>query len=120
VPGIGQNGIDDLYKVARPDVDFVIVEYKFGTSRLKNTADGLQMSDSWLLGKTTRRDRIFESVSRDVALSKSVEYALRSGRVEKWLIHTNKIGGVTVWVLDKAGKFIPDQQAASKILLDLP
>jgi hypothetical protein len=26
---VGQNGIDDLYKVNKPGVDYVIVEYKF-------------------------------------------------------------------------------------------
>lgn len=52
-PGIGQSGVDDLYKVDKPDVDYVVVEYKFGSSRLVNTTDGLQMSDGWLRGDNT-------------------------------------------------------------------
>lgn len=30
MPGVGETGIDDLYKVNRPDVDYVVIEYKFG------------------------------------------------------------------------------------------
>ncbi|WP_122690370.1 hypothetical protein [Pseudomonas viridiflava] len=44
-PDIGQTGIDDLYKIDKPGVDYLIVEYKFGSSKLKPTRDGLQMSD---------------------------------------------------------------------------
>ena len=37
---VGQSGIDDLYKINKPGVDYVIVEYKFGQSALKKTASG--------------------------------------------------------------------------------
>ena len=113
-PGIGQTGIDDLYKVDKPGVDYVVVEYKFGSSVLKETKDGLQMSDSWLTGTNTNYNRILESVGRSEA--PLVREALDSGRVEKWLVHTDPFGNVTVGVLDKAGKFIPNPQQASKIL----
>ena len=113
-PGIGQTGIDDLYKVNKPGVDYVVVEYKFGSSVLGKTADGLQMSDDWLTGVNTKYDRILESVGRAEALE--VSDALKSGRIEKWLVHTDPFGRVTVGVLDKAGKFIPNPQQASKIL----
>jgi len=86
----------------------------------KNAADGLQMSDSWLTGETKRRDGIFESVNQNSSIAKNIRNSLTNGHVEKWLVHTDSIGGVTVWVLDKVGKFIPDQQAASKILQSLP
>ncbi|WP_155638453.1 hypothetical protein [Burkholderia cepacia] len=52
VPAVGEQGIDDFYKVNKPDVDYVIVEYKYDTSKLKKTDDGLQMSDDWLSGET--------------------------------------------------------------------
>ncbi|MGD7160120.1 DUF637 domain-containing protein, partial [Ralstonia pseudosolanacearum] len=35
-PGVGEAGIDDLYKVNKPGVDYVVVEYKFGSSKLGN------------------------------------------------------------------------------------
>lgn len=50
IPELGQTDIDDLYKVARPDVDYVVIEYKFDKSALGNTTDGKQMSDAWLRG----------------------------------------------------------------------
>ena len=49
---VGSQGIDDLYEVMNESVDYVIVEYKFDTSKLGNTADGAQMSDGWVLGTT--------------------------------------------------------------------
>ena len=106
--------MDDLFKVNKPGVDYVVVEYKYGTSTLKPTADGLQMSDTWLRGSTTGYDRIAESVGRTEAAA--VDKAIQTGRVEKWLVHTDPYGNVTVGVLDKSGKLIPNPEAASKIL----
>ncbi|WP_260961240.1 two-partner secretion domain-containing protein [Pseudomonas citri] len=115
-PDIGQTGIDDLYKVNKPGVDYLVVEYKFGSSTLKPTKDGLQMSDSWLQGTATNYDRILESVSGNRRVADSINDALRTGRVEKWLVHTDPFGNVTVGVLDKGGKFMADPVAASKLL----
>ena len=114
IPAVGEQGIDDLYKVSKPGVDYVIVEYKFGTSALKKTADGLQMSDDWLSGVKTTFDRISQAVNDDRSLAVNVQEALDSGRVEKWLVHTDPYGNVTVGVLDKDGKFIPNP--GSKII----
>jgi len=41
---------------------------------------------------------------------------LQAGRVEKWLVHTDPFGNVTVGVLDARGKFFADPVAASKLL----
>ncbi len=114
-PSVGQTGVDDLFKVNKPGVDYVVVEYKYGTSTLKNTADGLQMSDTWLTGAYTNYNRILESVGNPKT-ALEVRDALRNNRVEKWLVHTDPYGNVTVGVLDKAGKLIPNPEAISKIL----
>lgn len=98
----GQTGIDDLYKVARPDVDYVVIEYKFDRSKLGTTLDGTQMSDSWLRGDSTGYDRVLESVG-----SKSADLvadALRAGRVEKWVVRTMRDGSTQIQVLDAMGK----------------
>ena len=115
-PMIGQTGIDDLYKVARPDVDFVMVEYKFGSSRLSTTADGLQMSDGWLRGSITGNDRIVRAIGADEALA--VDRSMNAGRVEKWLVHVDPFGNATVALVDRSGKIIV--QPTSKLFLISP
>lgn len=115
-PDIGQTGIDDLYKVDRPGADYLIVEYKFGSSKLKPTKDGLQMSDDWMTGTTTNYNRILESVGGNERAANSINKALEAGRVEKWLVHTDPFGNVTVGVLEKSGKFVADPVATSKLL----
>ena len=107
LPTIGQQGIDDLYKVKRPDVDYLLVEYKFGTSRLGNTVDGVQMSDGWLQGTVSNYNRILEAVGNSYAVADSVTDALRAGRIERWVVHTDPFGNVSVGMVDAAGRFIP-------------
>ncbi|WP_146126220.1 hypothetical protein [Burkholderia multivorans] len=94
-----------MYKVNKPGVDYVIVEYKFGSSKLGKTADGLQMSDDWLSGVNTGTDRILKSVGNG-AVADSVKDSLEAGRVEKWLVHTDPYGNVTAGILDKNGKYV--------------
>ncbi|BBO58958.1 hemagglutinin [Mycoavidus sp. B2-EB] len=113
VPSIGQTGIDDLYKINKPGIDYVIVEYKFGSSALKKTADGLQMSDSWLIGTNTGTNRIFEAIGNPV-IAKAARNAMDNGRIEKWLVHTDPYGRVNFGILDKNGKLI--LQPVSQIL----
>jgi filamentous hemagglutinin len=119
VPTVGQTGIDDLYKVKKPDVDYIVVEYKYGSSKLGSTADGVQMSDTWLTGSNTGYNRILESVNGNTQVANSVDKAIQLGRVEKWVVHTDPFGVVTVGVVDKAGKIVPNPQAASTILRGL-
>jgi hypothetical protein len=107
VPTAGQQGIDDLFKVIRPDVDYVVVEYKFGSSQLKGTADGLQMSDTWLQGSVTGRSRLVASLDGNVLAAESVSDALLANRVERWIVHTDPLGNVTIGMVDASGRFIP-------------
>ncbi|MEA9590129.1 VENN motif pre-toxin domain-containing protein, partial [Xanthomonas sp. WHRI 10064B] len=108
--GAGTNGIDDLFKVNRPDVDFVIIEYKYGTSRLKDTLDGMQGSDTWSLGTRTGTDRIGNAVGSK-KIADDVVDSLGRGRVERWLVHTDSNGGVSIGLLDSSGKFIPQPKS---------
>ncbi len=112
--GTGSKGIDDLYRTNRPDVDFVVVEYKFGTSKLGHTADGIQMSDDWLVGGKV--DRILDSVNGDRMLAGTITDSLKRGRVERWLVHTDPSGSVSIGLLDKNGRFIPKPELRSDIL----
>jgi hypothetical protein len=105
IPGIGETGIDDLYKVNRPDVDYVIVEYKFvgpdgktGASALGRTNDGRQGSETWTLGS----GRLERAVGDDVAVS--VDRSIRAGRTETWVVTTRRDGTTEVQVLDALGR----------------
>lgn len=102
---IGTNGIDDLYKVNRPDVDYMVVEYKFvgsntgkGSSNLGSTLDGRQGSESWTLGS----DRLENAVGREIA--PDVRRAVDAGRYETVVITTRPDGSTIVEVLDALGK----------------
>ncbi|MAM56186.1 MAG: hypothetical protein CMN25_02505 [Salinicola sp.] len=57
-----EQGLEDLYQVNRPDVDYVVIEYKFvgiesktGASGLGKTGDGRQGSESWIMGSDRRK-----------------------------------------------------------------
>ncbi|OGB81030.1 MAG: hypothetical protein A2496_08095 [Burkholderiales bacterium RIFOXYC12_FULL_60_6] len=114
-PGIGETGIDDLYKVNRPDVDYVHIEYKFvgnettkGSSRLGDTQDGKQGSESWMLGS----GRLAKAVGEENAIA--VEKAVKAGRAETWVVTTRPGGATEIEVLDAFGK--PKPIDTSKIL----
>ncbi|WP_340141140.1 hypothetical protein [Pseudomonas poae] len=59
------------------------------------------MSDDWLQGSSTNYNRILESVNGNEKAADSINKALQAGRVEKWLVHTDPFGNVTVGVLEK-------------------
>lgn len=127
--GAGTNGIDELYKVSRPDVDYVNVEYKFvgdpkvaeidpmnpktmsdmGSDRLGKTKDGLQGSQTWIGGS----NRIEKAVGVDQ--SRDVYNSLRAGRVESWVVTIRPDGSTAVEVLDAVGK--PKPINASQIII---
>ncbi|XHO07535.1 hypothetical protein ACEQUB_p00782 (plasmid) [Ralstonia syzygii] len=116
MPGIGEQGIDDLYKVNRADVDYVIIENKFvgqdpvtGSQRLGSTNDGRQGSTSWI----TSSDRLERSVGEELA--PSVRRSVDAGRTETWVVTTRPDGSTEIQVLDSAGK--PKPVDTSKILL---
>lgn len=115
MPGPGEKGIDDLYKVNRDDVDYVVVEYKFvgsntgkGSTNLGNTLDGKQGSEGWIAGS----GRLEKAVGDDVAVS--VDNAMKSGRMETWVVTTRPDGSTVVEVLDSMGK--PKSVDTSNIL----
>ena len=104
--GVGTNGIDDLYKVSRADVDYVVIEYKFvgkdtgkGSWSLdQSPIDGPQGSKNWTLGS----DRLQKAVGDENAIA--VENAFKVGRAETWVVTTRPDGSTIVEVLDALGK----------------
>jgi filamentous hemagglutinin len=114
--GVGTTGIDDLYKVNRTDVDYVVVEYKFvgqdgktGAQVLSTPADGKQGSNGWISGS----GRIEKAVGDTNA--PAVYDAIRSGRFESWVVTTRPDGSTFTQVLDAAGR--PKPIDTSKIIL---
>lgn len=106
IPLIGETGIDDLYKVSRPDVDYVVIEYKFvgdygksGSSSLGNTVDGKQGSHSWITGS----DRLERAVGSR-ADADAVRLAAKAGRLETYVVTTRSNGSTEIEVLDSLGK----------------
>ena len=97
-------GIDGVYQNPKPPPDYVIIEAKYGKSRLGKTLDGKQMSDDWINGTKTGFDRLKKSVGERKALE--IRFAINEGRVEKWLLRVDESGGVTKKILDSAGRII--------------
>jgi len=56
-------GVDGVYYNPNGHPPYIIAEAKYGTARLTNTRDGLQMSDTWINGS----DRLVHVVGKDVA-----------------------------------------------------
>lgn len=110
MPGVGETGIDDLYKVNRPDVDYVVIEYKFDKSSLGSTNDGKQGSSSWITGS----ERIAKAVGKDAA--PDVRVAIEAERTETWVVRTLPDGSTKVQVLDTLGNVKPTNADVSKIL----
>jgi len=105
IPGVGETGIDDLYKVNRSGVDYVIVEYKFvgddkksGSSGLGSTLDGKQGSENWITGG----DRLERSVGLDQ--SRDIFASISTNRTETWVVRTRPDGATEIEVLDSLGK----------------
>ena len=108
MPTIGSQGIDDLYKVNKADVDYVIIEYKFNTAKQGKTKDGLQASHSWITGSK----RIEKAVGKE---AKKVRNSVNAGRTETWLVNVMPDGSSNIKVLDVNGK--PKNIDTSKIIL---
>jgi hypothetical protein len=95
-------GVDDIWKNPNPPPDYVVTEYKYGSSGLGSTKDGRQTSDDWLNGVNTGRDRIRDAVGGKNAVL--VRDSIDVGGVEKWLLRVDESGNVTKQVLDAAGR----------------
>lgn len=101
-------GIDGLYENMNPDsnIKYVIDEAKFGSSKLGNTKDGMQMSNDWLTGKNTNKSRILKAVDNDRELAGSIAKALKNNQIERVLSKVDSTGKVRTYRLDENGKII--------------
>ena len=92
----GQTGIDGVYRHPNPPPDYVITEAKYGTARLGNTADGTQMSDSWVMG-SDRSEKAGLSPTDLNAIKEGLEFG--DGTVGKILIRVNPDGSASTSII---------------------
>lgn len=100
----GRNGIDGVYRNPNPPPDHVVLDAKYNTATLDNTLDGRQMSDSWIRGDATGFNRLREAVGPKAAAN--IRTSLDAGTAQRWLMHVDESGNVTIKVLDAFGKVI--------------
>ena len=81
-------------------------EAKFGSGRLRKTKDMKQMSNDWLTGKFTGKNRILEAVHKDRRLAQQIKNALGDNRVERVLSKVDSSGNVKTFRLDEKGNKI--------------
>lgn len=66
------------------------------------------MSDDWLTGEKTGKDRILKAVDGDEKLAKKITTALEDGEVERVLSKVDSSGNVKTYKLDAKGNIIGD------------
>lgn len=115
VTKVGQNGIDELFKVKNANVDYVVVEYKYGSSKQAATKDGLQGSDDWIFGGKTGSNRAQQLIDNQIEYDKFVD-SFSAGRVEKWLVHTDPHGKVSVAIMGPDGRLVKAPENITKLL----
>ncbi|MGF7108299.1 hypothetical protein [Treponema pedis] len=98
-----KHGIDHVYECSSPPPKYVIVESKYGSSKLSTLSDGetKQMSETWIKG-----NKRLENAVGDKA--RDIEKALNRGEVDKVLSKVDKTGNVTTKKLDNLGNIIGD------------
>lgn len=97
-------GIDGIYYNPNGNPPYVIAEAKcgydpggnfLGKRALSTPADGIEMSENWLLGKVTGNNRLEEAVGKKLADE------IETKGYEKIIVHTNsETGECTAYLLD--------------------
>lgn len=83
-------GIDGVYYNPEGTPQYIIAEAKYGSARLGNTVDGLQMSDLWIKGS----NRLRKAVGNDLMIDININ------GYDKWLIRVTNEGNVIKTVLE--------------------
>ncbi|MDJ1476378.1 hypothetical protein QBX67_13945 [Bacillus sp. LS15-K4] len=101
-------GIDGLYENANPNsnIKYVIDEAKFGSSQLGKTKDGRQMSDGWLNGVKSKKNRILKAVDGDEELAEKIMNGLEQDKVERVLSKVDSSGNVKTFRIDSKDNIV--------------
>ena len=87
-------GIDGVYYNPEGEPQYIIVDAKFGTAQLSETADGKQMSEAWIDA------RLDAAVGKEKADEIRMEKLLNSENVGSYVAHVEETGTVTYDRLD--------------------
>ena len=102
-------GIDAIYRNTGTNqtYEYIIVESKYNTSELTTgSKDGKQMSDAWILGENSGKDRILNAVNKDKKLTEEIKNAIDDKKVARVLSKVDIEGNVVTYLLDMNGKEI--------------
>lgn len=90
----GHQGIDGVYENPDGDPRYIIVDSKYGTSTLGDTADGKQMSEGWI------DKRLDDAVGKEKADEIREAQLLDPDSVGSYVAHVDADGNVTYDKLD--------------------
>ena len=90
-------GIDGVYYKKGGEPEYLIVDSKFGSAELGETADGKQMSESWI------DNRLDSAVGKEKADEIRMEKIMNSDNVGSFVAHVDESGNVTYDKLDSNG-----------------
>ena len=96
----GHHGIDGVHYNPNGHPQYLIVEVKYGSGKLGETADGKQMSQQWI------DSRLDEAVGKEKADEIRKEMQNNPANVRSAVSFVNKEGNVTLKPLDKDGNII--------------
>lgn len=93
----GHQGIDGVYYKEGGEPEYIIVDSKYGSAQLSETADGKQMSDKWI------DNRLDNAVGKEKADEIRMEKMANSENVGSFVAHVGEDGIVTYDRLDSNG-----------------
>ena len=90
-------GIDGVYYKKGGEPEYLIIDSKFGSAQLGETADGKQMSESWI------DNRLDSAVGKEKADEIRMEKIMNSDNVGSFVARVDESGNVTYDKLDSNG-----------------
>lgn len=96
----GHKGIDGVYYNPDGQPQYIIVDAKYNKAQLKETADGMQMSDKWI------NERLDKAVGKEMADKIRMEMLINPDNVGRYVAHVDINGNVTYDKLDSNANII--------------
>ncbi len=97
IDDLGHKGIDGVYYNPDSQPKYLIVDSKYGTAQLAETADGKQMSDNWI------DKRLDDSVGKEKADEIRMEKLINPENVGSYVARVDENGNVSYDKIDANG-----------------